>query len=201
MPEKYTDNARAALTVLMLANRAVLNTELTKEHKIKLSLAERRKLIRAGLLETDESVRPFVHEITDEGISWCMNNLVDGEPPSRSGPQVRLVFEVMRRVVGYLQQRGLLAEALRTGDLESLIRQAYRALATAPQDWIRLARIRPKLNGAEKSEVDETLLEMMKTGTVHLAPDSNRSALTDADHAAAVRIGGEDKHIIAIEES
>ncbi|MGC7102506.1 hypothetical protein ACPZ19_48220 [Amycolatopsis lurida] len=201
MPDKYTDNARAALTVLMLANRAVLNTELSKEHKIRLSLAERRKLIKDGLLETDESVRPFVHEITDEGITWCMNNLVDGEPPSRSGPQVRLVFEVMRRVVGYLQQRGLLAEALRTGDLESLIRQAYRALATAPQDWIRLARIRPKLNGADKSEVDEVLLEMMKTGTVHLAPDSNRSALTDADHAAAVRIGGEDKHIIAIEES
>jgi hypothetical protein len=49
--------------------------------------------------------------------------------------------------------------------------------------------------------VDEVLLRMMKTGTVHLAPDSNRKMLTEADHEAAVRIGGENNHLIAIEES
>lgn len=83
--------------------------------------------------------------------------------------------------------------------LESLIREVYYDLSVKPQDWIRLARIRPRLNGADKSEVDDVLLKMMKTGTVHLAPDSNRKVLTDADHAAAVRIGGEDLHLMAIE--
>lgn len=83
--------------------------------------------------------------------------------------------------------------------LESSIRDIYHELSTQPQDWIRLARIHALLPGADKAEVDQALLKMMKTGTVHLVPDSNRKVLTDADHAAAIRIGGEDKNLIAIE--
>ena len=49
--------------------------------------------------------------------------------------------------------------------------------------------------------MDETLLKMVRTGYAHLVPDSNRKVLTDEDHAAAIRIGGEDKHLMAIEES
>ena len=33
-------------------------------------------------------------------------------------------------------------------DLESLIRAAYQELANGPQDWVRLAKLRPKLDGA-----------------------------------------------------
>ncbi|AXB45365.1 hypothetical protein [Amycolatopsis albispora] len=201
MPEKYSPSARAALMALLLAGREVPNTVLVKEHKVKLGPKDRWKLNKAELLETDEDVRPFVHRITEKGIEWCMNDLVEGELPARSGPQARLQFDVLKRLVHFLRQRGLLAEALRSGDLESLIRETYHALSEGPQDWIRLARIRPKLNGAAKSEVDEVLLEMIKTGTVHLAPDSNRKVLTEADHEAAIRVGGEDNHLITIEES
>jgi hypothetical protein len=201
MPEKYGPSARAALMVLMLENREVPNTELVNQHKIKLSPADRDTLNDDGLLKTSTKTRPYLHQITDEGINWCMRDLVDGEPPSRSGPLARVHSELLRRFVRYHQERGTLAEAIRSGGLESLIRAVYLDLSVKPQDWIRLARIRPKLNGADKSEVDDVLLKMMKTGTVHLAPDSNRKVLTDADHAAAVRIGGEDLHLMAIEES
>jgi hypothetical protein len=40
---------------------------------------------------------------------------------------------------------------------------------------------------------------MLKTGTVHLVPDSNRKVLTEADHAAAIWIGGDAKNLMAIE--
>ncbi len=202
MPEKYTPSARAVLMVLMLENREVPNPELTKQFKIKFTPADRERLNDDGLLKTAFS-RPLVHKITTKGIEWCMNDLVEGEPPSRSGPLTRANAELLRRFVRYHQKHGTLAEVIRSGgmDLESLIRSVYLDLSDGPQDWIRLARIRPKLDSAEKSEVDETLLKMMKTGTVHLAPDSNRKVLTEADHEAAVRVGGEDKHLIAIEES
>lgn len=201
MPDKYGPSARAALMALMLANREVPNPELVSQHKIRLSRAERERLNGEKLLETRTDTRPYLHRITDKGIEWCMADLVKTAPPPRSGPLVRASFELLQRLVQYLRQRGILADAIRSGDLESLIRAVYLDLSVGPQDWIRLARIRPRLNGAGKSEVDEVLLKMMKTGTVHLAPDSNRKVLTDADHEAAIRIGGEDKHLIAIEES
>jgi hypothetical protein len=72
-------------------------------------------------------------------------------------------------------------------------------LATKQQDWVRLSELREKLGNPDKAEMDRILRDMTRTGRVHLAPDSDRRALTDADHAAAYRIGSEDKHLIAIE--
>lgn len=74
----------------------------------------------------------------------------------------------------------------------------YEDLADGPQDPIRLATLRTLID-TPHDLVTETLLEMTRTGFVHLVPDSNRKALTDADHEAAIRIGGEDKHLLIIE--
>jgi hypothetical protein len=201
MPEKYGPSARAALLVLMLEDREIPNPELDKQFKIRLAPADRAALNADGLLATSEG-RPLRHTITDKGIDWCMTDLVEGDAPSRSGPLARANADVMHRVIGYLRQRGLLVEAIRSGTgLESLIRAVYFDLSVKPHDWIRLARIRPKLNGADRADVDAVLLKMMRTGRVHLSPDSNRKMLTEDDHAAAVRIGGEDLHLLAIEES
>lgn len=87
----------------------------------------------------------------------------------------------------------------RPGGLESTIRDAYAELAVKPQDWVRLSKLREKLGNPDKAEMDRILLAMARTGLVHLAPCSNRKAHTDADRAAALRIGSEDKHLIAIE--
>lgn len=84
-------------------------------------------------------------------------------------------------------------------DLQAKIREAYLTTASKPQDWVPLRTIRP-LVGGERADVDQALIALVRTGTVHLVPDSNRKALTDADRAAAIRIGTEDKHLIAIEE-
>jgi hypothetical protein len=184
----------------MLANRDVPNTELTNEHKIKLGPAGRDKLNKAGLLRTWKENNRLVHRITDEGTTWCEKDLAEGES-APSGPLARAYAKYLRILVQYHLQHGTLIKALHSGDLESLIRTAYLDLSVKPQDWVRLAKLRPRLNGADKPEVDSVLLKMVKTGTVHLAPDSNRKVLTDADHAAAVRIGSEDKHLMAIEES
>ena len=202
MPEKYTPSARAALMVL-LEKQELPNPVLTKQYKITLGPVDRERLNKDGLLETSKAARTYVHRITDKGIEWILTDIVEGEAPTRSGPLARANAELLRHFVRYHRRHGTLVEVIRSGDrtLETLIREVYLDLSAGPQDWIRLARIRPRLDGAEKSEVDETLLKMIKTGTAHLAPDSNRKVLTEADHAAAVRVGGEDKHLLAIEES
>ena len=201
MPDKYGAHERAALLALMLQNRAVPNPELTKMG-IELRPAGRAKLNKAGLLKTWTESRPYVHEITAEGIAWIEQDLEAAEPPVRSGPYVVVSFQVLRALAQHIRRGGgHIADILHPADLETLIRTAYVDLSVKPQDWVRLAKLRPKLNGAGKDEVDHVLLRMVKEGVAHLAPDSNRKVLTDADHAAAIRVGSEDKHLMAIEES
>jgi hypothetical protein len=203
MPETYGAHERAALIMLTLQkNRELSNPELRNDYGIELRPAGRTKLNKAGLLNSRMESRRYVHQITDDGLDWCENELANVENPPRSSPLVRAGFEVLRRMIRHLQQSGVrLVDVLSPADLESLIRSAYQQLSVKPQDWVRLAELRPKLNGADKDEVDEVLLAMTKTGLVHLAPDSDRRSLTEADHKAGIQIGKETKHLVAIEES
>jgi hypothetical protein len=163
--------------------------------------AGRTKLNRAGLITSWQENRRYIHEITDDGVAWCEADLARPEPPARSGPYVKLAFQVLGLLVVHVGTTGTrLIDVLSPRDLETLIRIAYLDLSVKPQDWVRLARLRPKVD-ADKTDVDEVLLRMVKAGEAHLAPDSNRKVLTAADHAAAIRVGSEDKHLMAIEES
>lgn len=200
MPEKYAPSARAALVQLMLEDRVISNVELLKDYRIELGRDDREALNDDGLIETSKEGRRLVHRITDKGVAWCKNDLSEGEAPSRMGPLARVHTAVLRRVMRFLVERGLFAEAVRTGTLEELIRQVYLELGDGYQDWVRLAKLRPRI-GAERDQVDETLLKMVKDGDTHLVASANRKVLTEEDHTAAIRIGGEDKHLMAIEES
>lgn len=220
MAEKYRTDARGALIALTLANGEVPNAELVKVYGVKLTPESREELKEAGLVAVREQSRRFYLQIKGPGITWCENHLAEVEPPQRPGPLVRAVFEVLRRLVRQLQQREIrLVDFLDGGtsgepqdqstedepeepaDLETLIRQAYRQLAKRPQQFVPLALLRPKLDGARRDEVDEKLLDLMNNGDAQLAPESNRRGLTDEDRAAAIRVGREDKHLLSIGES
>ena len=113
-----------------------------------------------------------------------------------------MMFELMRHLPHYCQWSGVdLTEVLSRGVIEELIRDVYQNLSVKRQDWVRLARIRPEIASVDREDIDGVLLKMIKSGRVHLAPDSNRKVLTVADHEAAIRIGGEENHLLAIEES
>lgn len=89
--------------------------------------------------------------------------------------------------------------AITTTPAQDQILAAYIETATKTQDWVPLRSLRAKFIGS-RDEQDAALIGLIRTGMVHLAPDSNRKTLTQADHDAAIRIGGEDNHLIAIEE-
>ncbi|WP_410662781.1 hypothetical protein [Amycolatopsis sp. lyj-84] len=92
-------------------------------------------------------------------------------------------------------------DATKTGTTEDRIRAAFKSLAKQQGDWIRIVRIREAVGGdVTHDEITQVLTDMMRRGDgVHLAPDSNRKVLTEDDHNSAVKIGGEDKHLVAIE--
>ncbi|GAA2684767.1 MULTISPECIES: hypothetical protein [Actinosynnema] len=199
MPDTYSPSEQAALFLLMTLDREVPNAELVKEHKVDLRKDGRERLNKDGLIASEEKGRRIWHRITPEGAAWCRREFPALELPARSGPLARALFELARPlIIDSLSGGGSTpAEVVESGGLDAVIRDAYRELSVKPQDWVRLAKLRPRLSEA----VDAALRRMLRHGEVHLAPDSNRKVLTDADHAAAIRIGDEDKHLIAIEEA
>jgi len=202
MPENYGSHEQATLFALMLARTEVGNPDLKKNYGIELRAASRDRLNKDGLIRSWQVKRRYVHQITDEGVAWCAKAFSEVEAPARAGALPRQVFEVMRRIPLYLQWRDIdFADVVNRGSLEELIRGLYEQLSVKSGDWVRLARIRPQTEGVDREAVDAVLAKMIKTDLVHLAPDSNRKALTGEDHEAAIRIGNEDKHLLAIEES
>jgi hypothetical protein len=83
-------------------------------------------------------------------------------------------------------------------DLETAIRAAYARLAAGAYDWVRLADVRPLLDGAAKAQVDRVLRRMARQPDVRVVPDEDQKSLTAADRAAAVRIGEHDNHLLLI---
>ncbi|MET7950413.1 hypothetical protein [Micromonospora sp. NPDC005324] len=82
--------------------------------------------------------------------------------------------------------------------VEALVRSAYRDLATAPGAWVGLADVRDRLADTDRVALDAALRAMVGREDVRIIPVANSKSLTARDRAAAVRIGNEDNHALAI---
>lgn len=83
--------------------------------------------------------------------------------------------------------------------VEALIEAAYGELAAGPGAFVGLRELRESLAGAPRARVDAALAELYAGQRINLVPRSNQAALTAADREAALRVGGEHKHLISIE--
>jgi hypothetical protein len=78
------------------------------------------------------------------------------------------------------------------------IRGAYQSLRAEPGAWVSLTRLRARLADIARADLDTALLEMVLEPGVMLDPEFNQKTLTPADRAAALRMGGENCHVLAI---
>lgn len=85
-----------------------------------------------------------------------------------------------------------------SGGHASAIREVYDGLAPNSHDGVGLADLRMSLRayGISNAELDATLKELSRQGKVDLFPVSARATLKQRDHDAALRIGGEDNHMV-----
>jgi hypothetical protein len=197
----------AVMLTLMALAREVSNPELESLVGFTLTGDERKNLVKGGLIVSQQRGRAYAHELTDEGWAWCGTHLASQTPPP---PRPRSVLAVAMYVVlggldGYLRRENLSIATVfapkievTPEEVEKRIRAAYRKLAQSPRDWVDLVELRPMLGDAPTPDVDAVLKELSRKGEVHLAPKSNRKLLSDAEQAAAVRLGGEDNHRLLI---
>ncbi len=81
---------------------------------------------------------------------------------------------------------------------EQVILDTIHRIASEPGAWVSLTRLRNALPATyTRDAVDTALLNLDRKRAVDIAPESNMKILDYADRAAALRIGGQDKHLVA----
>jgi hypothetical protein len=189
----------------MAQSRPVPNPDLVALGP-KLDKPGRDKLNELGLIESDRSSGRFVHELTDRGWHLCREILADGAPPRSTG-QAKTLYTVLAALDRHLGRADLsLADVFghtddvpTTATVEDRIRGGYAELAPRPGGWVSLAHLRAELTDAPRAEIDAALHTLHRSPGVSLIREENQKALTAADRDAAITIGGQDKHLIAIE--
>ncbi|OBF33261.1 hypothetical protein A5724_19520 [Mycobacterium sp. ACS1612] len=201
-PADLTGTERSVLLVLMAEARPVPNPDLVALGP-KLDKPGRDKLNALGLIESDRSSGRFVHELTDRGWRLCHDILAAGPPPRSTGP-AKTLYTVLGSLARYLRRADLsLADVFGSdgqapATAEERIRRAYADLAPRPGGWVSLTLLRTELADTPRAEVDAALHSLFRAPDVSLIPEENQKVLTAADRGAAVVIGDESKHLIAI---
>jgi hypothetical protein len=191
--EQLTNRERAVLLALMAEARELTNAELRAVSGLALDGEPRRRLNDRKLVTSTKVGRSFTHEITDDGVAWCTAEL--SQPvPARAGYLGGALYALL---AGLARSGQPLHEIFRP-DVEQQIRGAYLRLAK-PGEWVGLAELREQLFGVPRPAVDAELERMASTPGVHVQAEPNQKALTGAHRAAAVRFGGDDRHMLMIE--
>lgn len=210
--DELTGADQAVLLVLMAESRPVRNPELAQLGP-ELKKLNRERLNRLGLVETSKPGTSYVHELTDQGWRLCQD-MFSAAAPQLSKGQGKALYTLLRSLGRYLAREDLIpADVFAPADnedtprpddstdtdIELLVRRTYDGLAPRPGGWVGLARLRAELARVPRPQLDATLKRMYRIPGVSIIPEENQKVLTTDDRAAAVEIGDETKHLIAIE--
>lgn len=210
MPGKddLTPSESAILVVLLSEARDISNKELDERFGFTLTGARREKLNRLRLVKSWIAGRGYVHRLDDAGWDRFREPLnFDGARPRAFGAALASLLAAVHRdlerndrslAMAFAPELAGLPPQPAGADLKVRIREAYQAMAPGPRGWVSLADIRRKLGDVGRHELDAALRELERAPDVNIVPESNQKALTDEDRRAAVTIGDQPKHFLAI---
>ncbi len=204
---EYGIPERAVMIALMALNKETPNPELKRRYRIDVRKSVRVKLNRAGLLQSRRrGSRGYVHELTDAGWAWAVNELDAPVPFRARSAAAGALYALLNGLKVALDARGMLLQDLfaprAPGSavlLRDRIRRTYRSLARRPRDWVELRDLRAQLGDWPRREVDQELVRMFREKDVSLTLHEDRGRLTQADRDAALRLGVDDMHLISME--
>jgi hypothetical protein len=196
---------RALLILLMTIGAEVTNTDLKTIHAVALDRERRDKLEGLRLIKVNRPGGRIAMELTATG-GEVVTALLTAPPAPGGGLQVAATNALLAHAARYVERNGgtpadFFAAAVVDLDadaIEDRIRKAYTKLAHRPGEWVTLTALRELLGGIPRDQVDAVLVRLNRTPSVTIVPEQNQKSLTEADRAAAVIIGNQPKHAIAI---
>ncbi|MFC8847713.1 MULTISPECIES: hypothetical protein [unclassified Micromonospora] len=212
--DDLTASESAILVVLMAEAREVLNTELRERYHLDVRKPQRDKLTRLHYVASRKSGSTYALQLDDKGWVRMQSDLdftlrgASALGAALTALQANLRDRVLARsdcatlaelfAVTDVRASAPTAAADPAGALTARVVSAYRALADAPGAWVSLRRLRPFFADVPREDLDESLRRLSRSDGVAIAPESNQKTLTGADIAAALRLGGQDNHLLAI---
>jgi hypothetical protein len=206
MPEPELTSVQRFVLLTLMINAAPLPYKAVKNS---LTAAKRTELKDWKYIEVSDT--PMTLDLTQLGHDRAVSELA-GEQPPRSGPAGLALVAALGFVKNLIEQTGITPQDLfrfrtaalrgitppRDSDLEDRIRAAYSALTGQPGDYLMLEDLRQALPDVSRGDLDAALVELNRHREVSLIPESNQKVLTHTQRAAAVSLGNQFKHLIAI---
>ncbi|MEU4157851.1 hypothetical protein [Actinoplanes sp. NPDC026670] len=201
----------AYLIILKAADRELSNTELHQLYGVRLVSPDYERLNAAGYVSSDTKRRPYRHTVTGAGrkavlVALTVEQGRPAEGEKRSAGERQLFWaalvasqQLLGRAARAEPATGPRAEAVAEPvDLDGRIRAAYSELAEGPGQWVALGTLRSLLKDVSKADLDRALAGLLEAQDVRLEPDALEHRISEQERRAAVRIGGEDRHKLAI---
>ncbi|SNT38353.1 hypothetical protein SAMN05421812_105183 [Asanoa hainanensis] len=201
MPDEkpVTFAMRCMLVILMAEARELPNARIA-DRGLDLKKEYRDRLADRGWITVRKVGRGYSLELTESGWAEAIGQL-SADPPAGAGAGGAALYTVLNRLRGFLDRSDLAASELfapAPDDIDVRIRKAYAEIAVSAGELVSLAALRPRLTGAERPGVDAALVALSSAPDVRIIPESNQKTLSAAQRDAAVRIGNQDRHLIAI---
>jgi hypothetical protein len=210
--DNLTPSEGAILLVLLAESREVSNSELSERFGMTLTGASREKLNALGYVDSRKEGRGFVHALSDAGWARCAEpmNFAKVRPLALGAALTVLVTAIHRDLERSGRSLAMMfapaddAAPKQTipvaaqADLTEQIRLTYKQFAPEPGAWVNIADIRETLSAVGRDEMDAALRELEQQRDVNIVPQANEKALSERTRGAAVIIGRQHKHFIAI---
>lgn len=192
----------AYLIILRAEDRELSNTEMAELYGVRLRNPELTKL--TGYVVCTKKGSTFWNVLTEKGVRALAKELKLEQRRVPDGKR-QSVREDDLYWAAMLAQQKLLRRSLgqkdaaaRPVDLAGRVRAAYDELADTPGTWVKLANLRAQLADVSRAELDKTLEQMLDSPDFQLEPEPFGHRIGPEERAAAVHIGGEDRHKLAI---
>lgn len=210
----------ATMFALMAKATEVRGPEL-KQIAPEMDRNRRERLTDHGFIDVHKGAgNAFVYALTDDGWAWCARELAADGLPRGSLGRDKTLYAVLAGLGQYLAASdtrlyevfGAVATTTEVDTdaaagavpddrpVRDQIITAYYDLAQRPGAWITITQLRAALPDIDRATLDAELVVYQREPGVSLIQQENRSLLSDADRAAAVLVGAQLCHLLAIEE-
>ncbi|WP_305788666.1 hypothetical protein [Symbioplanes lichenis] len=204
MADDLSPTDYAFLLLLRVEDRELSNNELHDLHGVRLIGAQYAKLNAGGYVVSKTDRRPYRHALSPKGARLLDSPLEveEEQQDSRKTKETQLWAALTawhRHTLGRgpAPAPGEKAAPV-VSSLDERIRAAYATLADDPGDWVSLSRLRPLFPDVAKADLDQALKHLLDASDVRLDPEVHGHRIDAEERAASVRIGGEDRHKLAI---